>query len=425
MSLNNSKISKDEILALVNKHYTVEEMAESLGIDYNKLFAFYAECSFENRSNFPIEFLITKSWLEKKIKTTPIATISVETKTSPSVIRRLAKKYDIPTKPMLKDVLTREVLYALFIEQCLTDAEIASRYSCSIETIKKLRSKYKITSDERIDRTAELPIEVFHKLYVTYGFTNQQLSEVLGIAPYQLLCLRDKFSNADHPLSEEIANRKKCYTYQGIIEELLKELDPTLVLELLTTKTIAEAAELYHIIPPAEPGVETFSKEWLEIVLKRMDVTEIIKQYRIGAAYINNMMAEHGLKPVSVADRLDEELVRHLFVDKCWSDDQIAFLLGTSEYAIITLRKKKNIKPSQRPQIHERLPLEDFVKLYVEDNLTIAQIASLYGVSEKAIASLKSDYSAKSPELKTHVSTGVSNEIIMTLKKQLRFKGMC
>ena len=422
--MSRKKISKDEVLALVNKHYTVEEMAEALDVDYNDLFDFYAECSFENRSDFPIGFLITQTWLEKKIKTTPIATISLETRTSPSVIRRLAKKYGIPTKPMLKDVLTQEVLHALFVEQCLTDAQIAEKYSCSIETIKKLRSKYKITSDERIDRTAELSIEVFHKLYVTYGFTNPQLTQVLGISPYQLLCLRDKFANAGHPLSEEIANRKKSYTYQALIEELLKELDPALILELLSTKTIAEAAEMYGIIPPAEQGVETFSKKWLEIVLHKMDVTEIVKKYHIGAAYINNMMSEYGLKPVAVADRLDDELVRHLFVDKCWSDDQIAFLLGTSEYAIITLRKKKGIRPSQRPPLQERLPLDDFVQLYVEDNLTVAQIASLYGVSEKTIASLKLDYSISAPEIKSHTSSGVSEDRLMALKKQLRFKGM-
>ena len=168
--MSNNKITRDNVLALVNKHYTVAEMAEQLGVDYDELFDFYAECSFQSRSDFPIGFLITKSWLENKMKTTPIATISIETKTSPSVIRRLAKKYGIETKPMLKDVLTPEVLYALFVEQCMSDSEIASKHNCSIETIKKLRSKYKITSEKRIDKTSEISIEFFHKLYVIYGF---------------------------------------------------------------------------------------------------------------------------------------------------------------------------------------------------------------------------------------------------------------
>lgn len=131
-------------------------------------------------------------------------------KTSPSVIRRLAKKYGIETKPMLKDVLTPEVLYALFVEQCMSDSEIASKHNCSIETIKKLRSKYKITSEKRIDKTSEISIEFFHKLYVIYGFTNKQMTDLLGIAPYQFLCLKDKFSKEDHPLSNEIKKRKSA-----------------------------------------------------------------------------------------------------------------------------------------------------------------------------------------------------------------------
>ena len=358
------------------------------------------------------------------MKTTPIATISIETKTSPSVIRRLAKKYGIETKPMLKDVLTPEVLYALFVEQCMSDSEIASKHNCSIETIKKLRSKYKITSEKRIDKTSEISIEFFHKLYVIYGFTNQQMTDLLGIAPYQFLCLKDKFSKEDHPLANEIKKRKKCYTYQNLIEKLLEELDPALILDLLKTKTLAEIAELYNIIPPAEPGLETFSKGWLEAVLKKMDVTEIVKRYYIGLAYINNMMSEYDLKPVAVSDRLDAELVRHLFVDNCWTDEQIAFALETSEYAIKTLRKKQGIKPSQRPALHERLPLNDFVRLYIEDNLTVSQIGNLYGVSEKAIAALKLDYSLSAPEVKTHISSGASEEKMLMLKKQLRFKGL-
>lgn len=422
--MSNNKITRDNILALVNRHYTVAEMAEQLGVDYDELFDFYAECSFQSRSDFPIGFLITKSWLENKMKTTPIATISIETKTSPSVIRRLAKRYGIETKPMLKDVLTPEVLYALFVEQCMSDSEIASKHNCSIETIKKLRSKYKITSEKRIDKTSEISIEFFHKLYVIYGFTNQQMTDLLGIAPYQFLCLKDKFSKEDHPLSNEIKKRKKCYTYQNLIEKLLEELDAVLILDLLKTKTLAEIAELYNIIPPAEPGLETFSKEWLEAVLKKMDVTEIVKRYYIGLAYINNMMSEYDLKPVAVSDRLDAELVRHLFVDNCWTDEQIAFALETSEYAIKTLRKKQGIKPSQRPALHERLPLSDFVRLYIEDNLTVSQIGNLYGVSEKAIAALKLDYSLSAPEIKTHISSGASEEKMLMLKKQLRFKGL-
>lgn len=422
--MSDPKITKENVLALIDKHYTVEEMAKELGVDYEDLFNFYVECSFQNRSEFPIGFLLTKSWLEKRLKTTPVASISIETKISPSVIRRLAKKYGIETKPLLKDVLTPEVLHALFIDQFMSDSEIATKYSCSIETIKKLRRKYNITSEARIDKKSEISIEFFHKLYVTYGFTVQQLSTLLGITPFNVLCLKDKFAEENHPLSVEIKNRKRCYTYHSLIDRILKKLDPALVLELLKTQSLAEIAEGYGLIPPPEPGIETFSKEWLEAVLKKMDMLSIAKEYYIGQGYINSLMSKHNLKPVAVSDRLDAELVRHLFVDCCWTDDQIAFALKTSEYAIKTLRKKQGIKPSQRPLLSERLPLSTFIRLYVEENLTIAQISDLFGVSEKPIVALKSNYSKNEPCIKTHVSTGATEEKIMMLKKQLRFKGL-
>ena len=49
--MSNNKITRDNVLALVNKHYTVAEMAEQLGVDYDELFDFYAECSFQSRSD--------------------------------------------------------------------------------------------------------------------------------------------------------------------------------------------------------------------------------------------------------------------------------------------------------------------------------------------------------------------------------------
>ena len=61
---------------------------------------------------------------------------------------------------------------------------------------------------------------------------------------------------------------------------------------------------------------------------------------------------------------------------------------------------------------------------YIEDNLTINQIANLYGVSDKAIATLKSEYARQKAKIKAHISSGASEEKLLILGKQLRFKGM-
>ena len=76
------KFSASQIRELASEGLTVQAMAEKLNVDFEELFFFYADCSAKDRSAYPIRLLVTKSWLEDKIKKAPISSICADTKLS-------------------------------------------------------------------------------------------------------------------------------------------------------------------------------------------------------------------------------------------------------------------------------------------------------------------------------------------------------
>lgn len=417
------KFSIDEIRDLANRGITVSEMAKLLQVDFELLSDFYAVCSKEDRSGFPIRLLITKPWLEEKLKKLTVADICAETKTSVSVINRLCKTYGIEKKPMLKTVLSPEVMYSLFVEQRLTDKEIAARYSFSTEWIKKLRRNYGITSTTRTTPENRMTIELFHRLFVKYGFTIKQIATMLDAKNYTVLDLKAQFSSREGKLAEEIRDRKKYYAFQDLIELLFEELEPFALLEQLKRNTLAEVAEMYCVIPQPIAGIETFSKEWMELLLKqRLTIDEIMATYHVGRAFLEKLMSEHSLSEPDPEEFLDEELIRKLYCNNLWSDEEIAHSMKTATSTITSYRKAHSIKRSKRYEISQRLPLDDFKQLYLIENMTLAQIAEMYDVSNKSISSLKALYAKQEPALLEHTSGGVSKERFQYLKKRLHFK---
>lgn len=417
------KYTAAQIRELANEGHTVQSMAEIIGVDFEELFDFYAECSAKDRSAFPIRLLVTKSWLEEQVKKAPISSICADTKLSPSAIRQLIKVYKIEPRKKLNEILTPEVLTALFVEQGMTDKDIASKHKCSIDTIKRLRAKYGITFESRVV-SRDISIEYFHKLFVKYGFSVKQLALMMNCSTFFVETLQDNYINADSPLADEIKARKKSYTYTGLIEKLFEELDPALIYELLREKSLAEVAEMYGIIPPAINGIETFTPEWLQAVVSKMTVSDIVKKYHISLTFVQTMMKEHNIKASKVVDRIDVEVVRKLYIENNWSDEQIGSLLGFAPSAITRLRKKHNIRPKRRLSLETRLTSEKFAELYLTENLTITQIASLYETTYQNIAALKATYGKSNPLITSHRASGVTEARLKYLKKQLMFSGI-
>jgi len=417
-----NQFDKAVIANLASEGMTVPEMAEKLGANVRDLSKFYITCFAENKNAYPLRLLVTKSWLEKELKTKTVSQICLELSTSFSVINRLIKIYGIEKKPLLKDILTPEVLYAHFVDEQLSDKEISLKYSCSIETIKKLRAKYNINYESRTDKLPSPSIDYFKRLYIDYGFTKQQMIKLLGCKPFQFTKMRDDFIASGHPLAEDIKNKSPYQAFQKIIELLFARVEPIVLYEQLQIHSLAKVAEMYDIIPPAEPGVETFSKEWLEATLKKMAVQDIIKRYHIGRTYISEMMKSENLKPVAQSDRLDGNTIKFLYIEGGWREEDIAKVFGTTKYVIISFLKRHGITAKDRKKLDEKLTEEIFYELYVKENLTLQQISKIFDVSKAAIAELKKQYGNKNSEILVHKSSGASAERFNYLMKQYKFQ---
>lgn len=420
----NASFSKEKIKAMASDGMTVSAMAQELNANEEELTAFYAKCYKEDKSSFPIRLLVTKAWLEEKLITEPIDRIARDAGCSPNLIKNLINTYGLEKKQSISKQLTPEVLYTLYVEDRLSDREIARKFNCSSEYLRKLRSRYNISYDQRMDPFRDISIEYFHKLHVGYGFKLNQISKLLGCTHYQARQLRQEFAETDHPLAAEIKEQVRDYSFIELIDELLEAVEPSVLYELLKDHTLAQAAEMYGVIPPAEPGVETFSSDWLAIMLRKMQVPQIIKTYHLGKTFVRNMMKKNQLTRVPVLERLDENIVCTLFIENNWDDEQIASALNASVSSIVLFRSQKGIKRSHQQKLLSRLDAERFVHLYIEEGLTLPQIAELFDTPTSTVSALKKKYAKQEPSIASHRSSGVTPEKLAYLKKQLKFEKM-
>jgi len=417
------RYSKTILLSFVKHDMSVSEMAVALNADIEEVIACYAQYSQNDRNAFPLKLLLTKEWLENELQTSKVADICRKAKTNPSVVKSYCKKYGIQNKQMLKYILTEDLLYDLFVKQRMTDGEIASTYNCSLESVKKLRSKYGIDANARADATNHITIELFHRLFVEYGFTIQQLSELLGCTQYAVRTMQQQFESGEGKLSEEIRQRKKYFAFQDLIEAIMEILPPLELYEKLKCGTLAAVAEENRIIPLPIQGVETFSVDWFRVITKSMSPSNIIKTYHLGKAFVRDTIAENKLDEIKPEKSMDEKLVKTLYCENRWSDEEIAHLLNVPVYLVVTFRKKYGIKRSKQYTAACRLTQDDFINLYIKEDLTIAQIAEIYDISEKTVSSIKSDYSKHCTFLASHKSRGAVAERVAFLKKRVKFQG--
>ena len=413
--------SEETIKALAAESKTVPMMADELGADESELEAFYAECSAKDRSAFPIRLLVTKSWLEERIYISTVSAVAKSVKCSSKMIKTLMNTYGLEKKSIAKQ-LTPEVLYSMFVEKKMTDSAIADIYCCATETVKKARAKYNITYYSRKDHENEIPIELYHKLYVRDYLSRSQIALISGHNRSRIDTLHNEYINSDHPLAKEIADFTPNKWFFELIRLEIETVDLAVLFELLKEHTVAWIAEKYDLIPPSEPDIETFSVEWLKTVLKRMGIRQIADTYHIAYSYVAEQIRENGLSLTPVDERLDENTVRALFVDKCWNDNQVAKALCTTPHAVRVFRTKKGIKPSQRKNAADRLNAERFDRYYLKEGMTLKQIAQLFDISLPEVTKLRDEYAKSNPNLRNTRSPGVTKERFEFLKKQIRFQ---
>lgn len=413
--------SKEQIKTLVDRNYSVHQMAVELQCDEKELELFYISCFKDNRYKFPLHILLTPEWLKEKMKTTSVLAISAYTGASPTAIHRILASYGMKTTK-IKDILTPEVLYALYIEQQLSAAEIADQYKCSVDTVKKLASNYKLSTASRSLNKPDIDQKLFHLLYCELAFTISQIAQMLNCTTnYVKFTLRPKMIEEGGPLAKELSARKNSTPYKTIASTLFEKVEPVVLLELLRGNTITKVAEMYDVIPKTK--YELFTKEWLEHLLSQMSLKDISEKFLVSYSYVKTLKDKYNLESVNVEDRLDAELVKKLYIENCWSDKEIAKALDTSLYSVQKFLSKHNIKPKDRMTLEQRLSAEEFAHLFLEEQLTLSQIATVYNTSTDKVSALRRTYAKVNPKLRSHKPKGVDKQRVKFLRKEVKFRG--
>lgn len=413
----------DEIKDLAAKGYTVHLMAQKLNADETALEEFYIDCSAKDSASYPLRLLATSAWLQEKLKTTHLTQLSRELKVNISTVYRLLNEYGLEN-PKLPDILTPEVLYSLYVTQKLTDREIAEKYNCSVDSVKKLKARYSISASDR-NQEADISLDFFSALYCRYGFSFAQIAKMLNCSrSYVVSVLRPRFTAECGEKADDLNNRGPRTVYSDISSLLMKAVEPTVLLELLREYPYVKVAEMYNIIPKADKDMELFSNEWIEYWIQRMNQKQISEQFHIGYSFVSSLRKQANIPMPDTQNSLDIELIRKLYLENEWSDEKIAKMLNTNKYSIIRTRKDNGISKSDRLPLNSKLTQEEFEKLYLVEQLTLAQIAALYGVALGRISNLRHLYGKKNPEILTHKALGVSEQRMEFLKKRLRFAGL-
>lgn len=410
-------ISKNQLKEYVNSGYDVPEIAEMISVDEKDLLKFYIDCYIKDFRSFPLEKAITNPLLTKELENTSVLQISIKYNVSITAIQRLMRIYNL-YKPALKDILTPEVLFAHFVEQNMSEREIADKYSCSVKTVKNLKKKYGIDRKNRMEYHNLTEIDFIAKIHIEYGFSNAQIARMLRVSPcivYRLLSDYEKL----HPEFSNTVFRSVSPLYRNINNLLFEKVEPTVLFELLQSHTLTQIAEIYELIPIGYAKYKFGSEEWLEAVRQNYTNDEIIKLFHIPVATFNRLSGKCGSN--SCNRKADPDIVRYLYLEKHLSTPEISEILKLPVSAIKECRQKNNIHSPRQIDYSRLLPADEFFELYVNEDLTLMQISEVTSFNMKVILALLKKYGKQHPEMLSRKAGGASKERVDYLKKQFRY----
>lgn len=73
--------------------------------------------------------------------------------------------------------------------------------------------------------------------------------------------------------------------------------------------------------------------------------------------------------------------------------------------------------------LEQRLSAEEFAHLFLEEQLTLSQIATVYNTSTDKVSALRRTYAKVNPKLRSHKPKGVDEQRVKFLRKEVKFRG--
>ena len=265
-------------------------------------------------------------------------------------------------------------------------------YGTNTANIKYLRQAYDIMATDRKPLEEKLPIELFHRLYVVSKLGLGQIASLYNSSRTTVTELKNRYAEMEHPLATEIAATNNMGHYPRFLEDLLQLISKEELCRELQTKTIYEVAVQYRLIASTANSLIPLSKEWFKAEMLTKSLATIAKENNMARARVSTLVSELGLEVPTRTERISEELLRELFINRCWSESKIAKHLGVSAATIKKLRFKYKVLSDQRPSIEERISPELFRYLYIEEKMSLFQIATAFDIASPKIRDLRQKY---------------------------------
>ena len=380
----------------IDKSGSFEEVSRKLSVSADELEAYCFSLCKEHPEEFDLKYFLTKEWFDDKLtRFDNLVELANLTGIHYRTLFYYKQKFFPERRRNLAKEISRDALWKLYVEQELTDKDIAKMYDTNTANIKYLRQTYDIAASDRKPLDEKLPIEMFHRLYVISKLGLGQIASLYNSSRTTITDLKSRYAGSDHPLAKDIRETNNMGYYPRFLEDLLQLISKEELCRELRTKTIFEVAAQYKLIAPTANSLVPLSKEWFKAELLSKNVATIAKENNMTPARVSILISELGLENLDRSERISEALLRELYINRCWSDTKIAKHLGVSSGTVKRIRLRYRILSEQRPTVEERIPPELFRYLYIEEKMSLYQIAIAFDIASPKIRELRQEYIAE------------------------------
>lgn len=417
-----TKLTPELIRAeFIDKAGNFDDVAKDLSVTTDELEAYCFSLCKQHPDAFAFKHFLKKSWFEDKLsRFDSLIEIANHTGIHYRTLFYFKQKCLPEKRRNLSKEISRDTLWELYIRQERSDKDIAKMYNTNTANIKYLRQTYGITTGDRQPLEEKLSIELFHRLYVVSKLGLGQIASLVNSSRTTVTALRDRYIEMGHPLSSEIAATNNMGYYPRFLEDLLQLMSKEELCSALRTKTIFEVAAQCNLIAPTSNGLTPLSREWFQAEMLTKSLSTIAQENNIAPSRLSTLISEYGLENPSRPKRITEEILRELFVNRCWSDEKIAKHLSVSPITVKKLRIQYRVLSEQRPSIEQRISPEFFRYLYIEEKMSLIQIASAFNIANSKIRDLRQKYIADGyTEFAHRTSVRIQPERLEFLCKQI------
>lgn len=226
------KVLTPEVFAkLANppKRMSFSEIAKMYKVSRQRIYQIYNEYKSQYPDLFyeppkpnreQIEEFLCNNW--------SLSQIAAYYEITPGTLKKYMEKYNI-RKQFLKEILTRDLLYHLYVELEKDDIEIAEMFNCSPNTVMKLRYINGIYENMRKPLSEKLTREIFIELYLKKRLLLSQIADLFNTNIQNVIQLKKEYRICE--LTDAIlkVTGKMKYRSPGVTEYELKKIKHSLI----------------------------------------------------------------------------------------------------------------------------------------------------------------------------------------------------